>query len=772
MKNNMTRAWDGYIVILFVLIMAISSGRLVMTRWTDDLILVQSAAILGTILGLALGVSYFGKTGRRILIIGYSVLFIPWLLLNLIIGEDDLAVRLASLAGRAAYALGVFFRAEPVEDPLLFIATASLLFWLIGIISGQKIIESRKILAGLIPPSIPIILIQYYDGFRAEKIWVLAIYFGLILLVIGRINYLQSAKLWREKHIFTGTEPEFDLNNSIILLTILIIILAWLLPPPASAIPAAARWWRESSQSFKIVQERINNALAALTGPPLIVPERYGNILAMGNNAAEGDSILFRVKTPSASASRYYWRVRVYDTYKKGNWQSAETRTLAFSPDAGEFGIPISGKENTEFEFEWLFIAQSALALPNQPVWVSRPATLKYSPIQTEPMDLINVRADPPLAPGERYRARSIVINPSILDLRQAGEKYPFWVQERYLSLPETLSPRISSLAQEITREYTTPYDKAAAITDYLRKNIAYKTTVPTPPFGLDTLEWFLLTWKSGYCTYSATAEVILLRSVGIPARLAVGYAEGKQENGLFVVRAKNAHAWPEVYFPEIGWVEFEPTANQLPLTRPSGIELEANNEPDEKELYRQLGLEDDVPLFNDKPIAPPAPTTTLTSDILQYKVVLSWIIIILAFGIPGYWLWRQHLKLSFARRLPKLILAIYHNRGASIPSWLKSWECWSELNEVERAFHAVNQCLAWLRKTQPRHMTPAERVQELTELVPTASQDIKILAQEHEKTLYSPTSGNSSSATRAGWKVRYYTIQQIVRQFFLGAPV
>jgi hypothetical protein len=68
--------------------------------------------------------------------------------------------------------------------------------------------------------------------------------------------------------------------------------------------------------------------------------------------------------------------------------------------------------------------------------------------------------------------------------------------------------------------------------------------------------------------------------------------------------------------------------------------------------------------------------------------------------------------------------------------------------------------------------MTPAERVQELTELVPTASQDIKILAQEHEKTLYSPTSGNSSSAARAGWKVRYYTIQQIVRQFFLGAPV
>jgi len=82
---------------------------------------------------------------------------------------------------------------------------------------------------------------------------------------------------------------------------------------------------------------------------------------------------------------------------------------------------------------------------------------------------------------------------------------------------------------------------------------------------------------KQGFCNYYATAEVILLRSVGIPARLAVGYAQGDNVDDplLYTVRQRDAHAWPEVYFPGVGWVEFEPTASQPTLVRPQEITVE-----------------------------------------------------------------------------------------------------------------------------------------------------------------------------------------------------
>ena len=94
----------------------------------------------------------------------------------------------------------------------------------------------------------------------------------------------------------------------------------------------------------------------------------------------------------------------------------------------------------------------------------------------------------------------------------------------------------------------------ADAITQYLRSNITYSSTVENPPSGQDALDWFLFDSKKGFCNYYATAEVVLLRSVGIPARMVVGFAQGEFEQpNLYVVRERDAHAWPEVYFPGLG---------------------------------------------------------------------------------------------------------------------------------------------------------------------------------------------------------------------------
>ncbi|MDX9993226.1 MAG: transglutaminaseTgpA domain-containing protein [Anaerolineales bacterium] len=758
---------DWQIALLFLFVITLVSGRLVMTRWTDDLILAQGAAILGGMLGLALGASQFSVKIRGWLAAAYTPLLLTWILLGMVPGAEDLSTRLASLGGRVGYGIGQLVNAEEVADPLLFVAFASLILWLIGLVSGQAIQQPGRLLAGLLPPTLLIFLIQYYDGYPASRIWMVAVYLGVILLVIGRKNYLKNEKEWREKGVFTGPEPEFDLNRSVVLVVILIVFLAWTLPTPASALPAAARWWRENSRPLEKVKDRIGKALAALTAeqPPAV--ERYGDLLTLGSKADQGQGILFRVRTQGPALTRYYWRARVYDRYENQRWESAGLAVRPFLPEKEDLPSPTANGQIVEFEFEWLFAGQATLLSQPQPVWVSRAAELRYVPLPEGRLDVERLRASVVLAPGERYQARSIVAQPTVLELRQAGEDYPEWVRKRYLNLPENFSERIVTLAAEITQDAPSPYDKAQQITNYLRQNITYNENVPFLLPGADALERFLFDWKRGYCTYYASAEVLMLRAVGVPARLAVGYAQGERANGLYVVRSKDAHAWPEVYFPKIGWIEFEPTGNQPSLQRPSGLA------PEPRPNMDKLDPDADLLEYNEEDFLsePPAnlPQTPRSSFI--YQPVFEWIIITTVIGLSLYGLWRLHKRFPFQKRALKIILVYYAWRNAGIPIWLKRWQRWSELSEVERAFHTINQSLRWLNQAQPESFTPAERVALLKKLLPQAAPEIETLAREHEINLYSPQPGNPVRAQQAAWQIKVSLARALFGRFFEEQP-
>ena len=144
--------------------------------------------------------------------------------------------------------------------------------------------------------------------------------------------------------------------------------------------------------------------------------------------------------------------------------------------------------------------------------------------------------------------------------------------------MPDDLSTKVIKLAEEITAEYDNPYDKAAAVTKYLRDNIEYSNSIPLPPRNKDPLEWMLFEYKKAYCVYYSSAEIMMLRSVGIPARMAVGFAQGDRDENDYFVHRNDAHAWPEVYFPDIGWVEFEPTGSQPAINRPLPPREDENN--------------------------------------------------------------------------------------------------------------------------------------------------------------------------------------------------
>ncbi|MCC6312443.1 MAG: transglutaminase domain-containing protein, partial [Thermomicrobiales bacterium] len=152
--------------------------------------------------------------------------------------------------------------------------------------------------------------------------------------------------------------------------------------------------------------------------------------------------------------------------------------------------------------------------------------------------------------------------------LRAAGQEYPEWVTDRYLQLPDTVTPRTRELAARLAAGQPSVFDTAMAVQDYVRSAIRYEEQIQPPPSDRDVVDYVLFESQEGYCEYYASAMAVLLRSQNIPARVVAGYFAvpwDDAEQG-YLYREKNAHLWVEVFFPGYGWIPFEPTASQDPL--------------------------------------------------------------------------------------------------------------------------------------------------------------------------------------------------------------
>ena len=287
------------------------------------------------------------------------------------------------------------------------------------------------------------------------------------------------------------------------------------------------------------------------------------------------DRPIFEAETPE----RTYWRGAAYDTYTGQGWINTDPEVVVI--DRGEpVGEPAyAATRAITATIRSLETGQEVIFSPPSPVRVSVPtnadATLLPGDEGERSVSLLRSRVN--LNREGDYWVASHVSDASPERLRADKAVYPRWVAERYLQLPDTVPFAVTDLAAKITTAYDNPYDKAEAIELVLR-TYPYNQGIAAPPPGADAVDYFLNDIKEGYCDYYASAMVVMLRSVGIPARFAVGYTPGKEaprqaqdESELiqYRVQENNAHAWPEVFFPSYGWVQFEPTASEPLLVRP-----------------------------------------------------------------------------------------------------------------------------------------------------------------------------------------------------------
>jgi transglutaminase-like putative cysteine protease len=279
-----------------------------------------------------------------------------------------------------------------------------------------------------------------------------------------------------------------------------------------------------------------------------------------------GNQLLMQVRANRPS----FWVGETFDTWLGESWVQSKTRSqplrqslpFVLPPSTGS---SLSGQPDLQTFYvagtsaNLVFHAESASELwfPSSRVFVSTNGTI-VSPIG--------------LGSGSIYTVESLVDDPTTAQLRSddSSLSLPAATRRQYLQLPHSY-PRATSLAMSITAHHTTTYGKVESLIGWMSRHTRYSTDIPPLPQGADSVNEFLFGNRVGFCEQISTSLAVMLRSIGIPAREAVGFVPGGYDpiTDLFQVHANDAHAWVQVWFPGFGWQSFDPTA-VVPSTAPS----------------------------------------------------------------------------------------------------------------------------------------------------------------------------------------------------------
>jgi protein-glutamine gamma-glutamyltransferase len=294
--------------------------------------------------------------------------------------------------------------------------------------------------------------------------------------------------------------------------------------------------------------------------------------LGMIGSVKEDPQIVMRVELPdqpAAGKSRLYLRGLAFDHYNGRSWSSGSRnrRSLGLSAD-GTFAVRSGGSRaplSEPLRQDILLEALDTSVLFAAPF--AEYVSGEFIGMQVDGMAGLHLT----YPSSSRIRYSVISRERQIMTDEQVAPEldYSSSVRDRYLQLPEA-SDQVAELAHRVTDRAATPYEKISAVLRHLSSNYHYSLDADTTTSSRP-IDDFLFTRKTGYCEHYATAMVLMLRSIGIPARLVTGFlaTEWNDFGGYYTVRQRDAHAWVEVYYPHSGWITMDPTPAGA-LTPPS----------------------------------------------------------------------------------------------------------------------------------------------------------------------------------------------------------
>jgi transglutaminase-like putative cysteine protease len=302
------------------------------------------------------------------------------------------------------------------------------------------------------------------------------------------------------------------------------------------------------------------------TGPPQsISPENYHGFnpyMDLRSRGRLSDEIVMKVR----SEEPIPYRGVVFDEYNGKGWElSADDENLeTLTSDGPRFDMyasrniePVQGASRQVAQVYHVERDSS-----NVIFGAYTPETLFFPTSAIKVDEYGSLRAPYRLPEGSTYSVVSQVPDNSPEQLRTASTAYPDDIVEKYTGLPPDGLDRTRALARKLTEGTTNPYDAVARMNEYLKTEYAYDLSIPPQRTEMDSVEYFLFEEQRGYCEQFSSSLAVMARSLGIPARLTTGYVSGEYNpfTGLYEVKASDAHAWVEVYFPGQGWATFDPT--------------------------------------------------------------------------------------------------------------------------------------------------------------------------------------------------------------------
>ncbi|HEY2980017.1 MAG TPA: transglutaminase domain-containing protein [Anaerolineales bacterium] len=493
------------------------------------------------------------------------------------LAQSELMARAGALAQRVLVWLGAVLRGGQAQDPAARAFVWSLGLWLLAAWSGWQARGHKRMLLALLPCTALLAWVLDSTSQKSVSLW---LHLASILFVLGLANYEALSRLWKQKRMDFSESTWEDSLIASTMLTVGLIVASYLAYSiSVKDIRERIREWDEhrARSSTSSSSRRSADGSGRPSGSRGGVGVDSVHPVAAGPSLSSDIVMIIvtgdRPELPTNAdpdAPFYYWRTITYQTYIGTGWTNPAIPGLDVPADHPllEMNPPNYRVVHQQVTFPtgptgrlyWTGTLIGADA-PIEITWRAQPdpRALSDDPDVWLGPDMIGAQT-----PAEEYTAESLLSQPSENQLRTAGVFYPDWVTARYLGLPPTVPERVLALARELTATAASPYDRAVAIETYLRQ-IPYDLQVPAPPTGRDVSDFFIFDLKKGYCDYYATAMTVLARAAGLPARFVIGYASGTYDarSAQYVVTQSEAHAWTEIYFPDIGWVEFEPTPSQ-----------------------------------------------------------------------------------------------------------------------------------------------------------------------------------------------------------------
>ena len=429
------------------------------------------------------------------------------------------------------------------RDNVMFAMYMAALGSILGYVTAWLVFKRGKGGAAVVISATLLLLHLSYSYSTLNYHFYLLLFFGMLLLV--RLELSRRQQFWET----SGLAVHGQVVRNVVVTSAIAVGLVLMLArqgPAEQPSQLMEPVWSRFLDTWQRGQSHVDRLFGGVQGPPVVVVGlAFGNTMQPRDNFELGTGPVLKIESPRAR----YWRTMSYAVYTGQGMVSGDVYGDRFEADT-PLPIPFGAVEAREE------IAQKITVLANQsnlvfssdaPIRVDVPTLVEWRESQEDPAV---VRLATMLRKGQEYTVTSAVSVASEDQLRQAGDQYPQGVG-KYLQLPPTVPERVKARAEEVTASAATPYDKALAIEEYLRA-LPYETKVPTPPSDRDWVDYTLFDVQTGYADSLSTSMAVMLRSVGVPARVVTGFAPGHfdENEGAYMVFESEAHAWVEVFFP------------------------------------------------------------------------------------------------------------------------------------------------------------------------------------------------------------------------------